>query len=294
MSAPPVFDSSATRAQAQRLLTEALTGAGLDSPALDARVLLCGALGIDHAALVRDPDVPLGAAAACLMAFAERRLRREPVSRILGRREFFGETYLVDPAVLDPRPDTETLVEAVLAALAPRRHETLRLLDLGTGSGAILGALLGELPRAIGFGVDLSPAACAIACQNLNALGFSERAFILAGNWMEPIAGRFDVIVSNPPYVRSGEIAGLDPEVRLHDPHVALDGGQDGLEAYLAIASGMALHLASDGILGVEFGAGQLASVEAILRSCGLIPFGSRRDLAAHDRAILAGLEIMR
>jgi release factor glutamine methyltransferase len=280
---------SMSRAQAQRALTEAFTEAGLDSAGLDARVLICAALSIDHAGLVRDPDLPIGQAASCLEAFARRRLTREPVSRILGRREFFGETYSVDAAVLDPRPDTETLVEAALSALEPRADKTLRLLDLGTGSGAILGALLKALPRAIGFGVDLSPAACAVARKNLNALGLSNRAFVLAGAWMAPIAGRFDAILSNPPYIESGAIAGLGPEVRLYDPNLALDGGPDGLEAYRAIASRAALHLAPGGILGFELGAGQLAAVESILRANGLKPIGSMRDLAGHDRVVLAG-----
>ncbi len=278
-----------SRAHAQRVLAEAFGKAGIDSAALDARVLICAALGIDHAGLVRDPDLPLGTAAAQLESFAQRRMMREPVSRILGRREFFGETYIVDSAVLDPRPDTETLVEAVLAALAPRADKALRLLDLGTGSGAILGALLKGLPKAIGIGVDLSPAASAVARKNLNALGLSDRAFILAGAWMAPIAGRFDAIVSNPPYIEAEAIAGLDPEVRLHDPHLALDGGPDGLQAYRDIASTAALHLARGGILAFELGAGQLTAVESILRSSGLNPIGSRRDLAGHDRVVLAG-----
>lgn len=292
MSEKPAFDSAMSRADAQRALTQAFIGAGLDSAALDARVLTCAALGIDHAGLLRDPDLPLGEAASRLAAFAKRRLAREPVSRILGQREFFGETYAVDPAVLDPRPDTETLVEAVLAALGPRANEALRLLDLGTGSGAILGALLGQLPRAIGFGVDLSPAAGAVARRNLDALGLSGRAFILAGHWLAPISGRFDVIVSNPPYIEAEEMAGLDPEVRLYDPRLALDGGADGLEAYRAIASAVAPHLAPRGILAFELGADQATAVESILRSCGLEPIGRRRDLAGRDRVVLAGLEI--
>jgi release factor glutamine methyltransferase len=291
VSVPLTFDGGMTRANAQRVLAEAFAAAGLDSAALDARVLLCAALAIDHAGLVRDPDLPLGEAAASLVAFARRRLMREPVSRILGRREFFGETYIVDPAVLDPRPDTETLVEAVFAVVEPRKSEALRVLDLGVGSGAILGALLRGLPQATGFGIDLSPEACAVARKNLDALGLSDRAFILAGAWLAPVAGRFDVIVSNPPYIRSTEIDGLDPEVRLHDPHLALDGGPDGLSAYRSIATTVAVHLASGGVLALEFGEDQLTSVESILRAAGLEPIGSRRDLAGRDRVILARLE---
>ncbi len=176
--------------------------------------------------------------------------------------------------------------------LGAAQNEALRLLDLGTGSGAILGALLRQFPRAIGFGVDLSPAACAIARQNLDALGLCGRAFILAGRWLAPISGRFDVIVSNPPYIEAEAVAGLDPEVRLYDPRLALDGGVDGLEAYRAIASAAASHLAPRGILAFELGADQAAAVDSILRSCGLEPIGRRRDLAGRERVILAGLEI--
>ncbi len=294
MSAPRAFDPGQSRAAAQRLLTEALGGAGVETAALDARVLLCAALAIDHATLVRDPDLPLGDAAACLEAFATRRMNREPVSRILGQREFFGETYAIDPAVLDPRPDTETLVESVLAACAARKEQPLRLLDLGTGSGIILGALLKRLPRATGFGVDFSPAACMRAKRNLVSIGLRGRALILAGHWSAPLGGSFDIVVSNPPYIRSAEIDALDPEVRLYDPHLALDGGNDGLDAYRAMAATVKPLLAPGGRLALEFGIGQRGEVESILHAAGWDLLGVSRDLGERERVILAGLESRR
>jgi len=290
MSEAIAFDPRVSRAAAQRILTDAFAKTGIETASLDARLLLCGALGIDHAGLVRDPDLPLGDAASRLDGFAQRRMAREPVSRILGRKEFYGEVYTIGPDVLDPRPDTETLIEAVLAAIEPRKPENLRVLDLGVGSGAILGALLGMLSHAFGFGIDQSPHACARAKNNLAAMGLSGRAAILAGEWLAPIQGQFDIIVSNPPYIKSADIDGLDPEVRLHDPHLALDGGADGLDSYRAIAAAVLSYLAPGGILALEFGEGQLAPVESILRSAGLNPIGSARDLAGRDRVILAGL----
>ncbi len=288
MTASLTFDASLSRAIAQRRLAQAFNEIGIETAALDARVLLCGALGTDHAGLVRDPDRPLGEAAPRLEGFAQRRLKHEPVSRILGRKEFFGEIYTIDSAVLDPRPDTETLVEAVLAATAPRKSEALRVLDLGVGSGAILGALLGQLEQATGFGVDLSPAACRRAQANLSAMGLAKRAFILAGNWMAPLRGRFDIIVANPPYIVSADIERLDPEVRFYDPRLALDGGCDGLQAYRAILAAVQTHLAPAGLLAFELGASQFSEVESMSRASGLELIGCHRDLAGRERVLLA------
>jgi release factor glutamine methyltransferase len=277
---------------AQRSLAREFTEAGIESAALDARILICAALAIDHAVLVRDPDLPIGDAAQTLDAFARRRIAREPVSRIVGRREFFGETYVIDPSVLDPRPDTECLVEAVLEAMAPRKHEALRILDLGVGSGAILGALLSQFKQATGIGIDLSPKACLRARANLSKMGLAERASIVAGHWMMPIEGRFDMIVSNPPYIVSAHIAGLDADVRDYDPHLALDGGADGLCAYRDIVSALPRHLAPNGLAGFEFGEGQLATIETILWRAGLKPIGSKSDLAGRERVVLASADL--
>jgi release factor glutamine methyltransferase len=289
--APLTFDPDLSRAAAQRMLTQAFTDVGLESAALDARILLCVALGIDHIELIRDPDLPIGPAALRLDEFAQRRMRHEPVSRIIGSKEVFGQTYTIDASVLDPRPDTECLVEAVLEIVKMRKSETLRILDLGIGSGAILGALLGELPHATGIGIDRSQAACERACANLSAIGLADRTSMLVGNWLASIRGCFDIIVSNPPYIVSADIDGLDPEVRLHDPRLALDGGSDGLDAYRAILSDAASHLARDGLLAFELGDGQFAAVETLIRLSGLEPIGSKRDLAGRVRVVLAGLK---
>jgi release factor glutamine methyltransferase len=282
------LEPNLSRAAAQCSLTRIFAEAGIESAALDARILVCAALAIDHAALVRDPDLSIGDAVSSLEAFASRRIKHEPVSRIIGRREFFGETYAIDPAVLDPRPDTECLVEAVIEAVGLRKNHPLRVLDLGIGSGAILGALLSQLPHATGIGIDLSPEACSCARANLSRMGLAERSSIITGHWMAPIKGHFDLIVSNPPYIASADIAGLAADVRGYDPHLALDGGADGLTAYRDIASALTQHLAQDAIAAFEFGEGQRDAIESILCSAGLKPVGSRRDLAGRDRVILA------
>ncbi len=280
-----------TREQARRALADAFEAAGLPCAGLDARVLTCAALGIDHADLVREPDRAVGPAGEALRELARRRLRREPVSRIVGVREFWGLRLEIDRHVLDPRPDTETLVEAVLARAVARGAETLRILDLGTGSGAILCGLLRGLPEAFGVGVDASAGACATARRNLIATGLSGRAAILCGNWSDALCGRFDIIVSNPPYIPSSEIGSLDEEVFAHDPLLALDGGEDGLDAYRAIAPRLASCLAADGLVALEIGATQSASVSAIIGSAGFSPPETVRDLAGRDRVVLAERE---
>ena len=244
---------------------------------------------MDHVELVREPDRAIGVAAEELAAMAQRRIARQPVSRILGTREFYGLDFALGPAVLDPRPDTEILVDAVLAALGARRDGPLRLLDLGIGSGAILGALLTKLPSAYGVGVDRSAAACRIAWNNLAALGLAGRSAIICGDWTAALGGTFDVIVSNPPYIASGEIAGLAPEVRDHDPRAALDGGPDGLTAYRVLAPAAAALLAPGGILAFEVGAGQSELVVALLAATGaLTAITSVRDLGGHSRVVTA------
>lgn len=212
-----------------------------------------------------------------------RRLAREPVHRILGRRAFWTLDLAISPAVLDPRPDSETLVEAALA-LAPR--PCARVLDLGTGSGALLCALLTEWPEASGLGVDRSVEACRVARRNVEACGCGARALVVAGDWGAALAGPFDVVVSNPPYIRSDDIAGLDPEVRDHDPALALDGGADGLAAYRAIAPLAARLLAPGGLLAVEVGWTQGEDVAGLLAQAGFGEVGRRRDLGGHDRVV--------
>ncbi len=277
-----------SRAAAQRALTRSFAAAGIESAALDARLLLCAGLGIGHVDLIRDPDVSISAAADKIDALARRRLAGEPVARILGRREFYGLDFALNSAVLDPRADSEILVDATLAALAARCDQPLRVLDLGVGSGAILGALLSRLPRGFGVGVDRSETACRIARNNLAALGFTERSAIVCGDWTAPFDGTFDAIVSNPPYVATGEIGALAPEVRGYDPRGALDGGADGLAAYRVLAPAMAARVAPGGFIAVEVGAGQAESVAGLLAAAGLTPAREASDLSGHIRVVTA------
>ena len=274
------------RAKARSGLAALFAHRGLASPDLDARLLVCAACGIDHAGLVRDPDVPLGAAADTLTKLAMRRIARVPVSRLLGRREFWGLDLAVSPDVLDPRPDTEGVVGAVLDAMGGRRTDPLRLLDLGTGSGAILCALLHELPGAFGVGIDRSLGACRVARANLAALGLAARAGIVCASWGDAVGARFDVVVSNPPYIPRGDLAGLDPEVREHDPVAALDGGADGLDAYRALAPRLSDLLQPGGVAAFECGHDQGAAVVALLRQ-NLIEVRLLRDLAGLDRVVI-------
>jgi release factor glutamine methyltransferase len=218
---------------------------------------------------------------------AARRLDREPVSRIFGRREFWGLPFVIDGAVLDPRPETEGLVGAALDALGGRRSDPLQILDLGVGSGAILAALLSELPEAEGLGIDCSLAACRVARANLDALGLKSRAAIACGRWLDTVGGVFDLIVSNPPYIARDELIALEPEVRRHDPAAALDGGVDGLEAYRAITPGLRFRLRPGGVAAFECGAGQGAAVASLMRAAGFADPAIYLDLEGRDRVVL-------
>ena len=248
--------------------------------------MLRRAAGLSAAALISAPEAELGQAAARVEAFARRREAGEPLSRIEGRREFYGRDFQLTPDVLDPRADTETLIEAALAAFAPRAAVPLRVLDFGLGSGAILATLLCEWPAAVGVGVDLSPAAAATARANLDLLGLESRARVRVGRWGEGLAGPFDVIVSNPPYIRTGDLAGLAREVAAHDPLLALDGGEDGLDAYRALAPEIARLLAPGGRFFLEIGQGQGDDVAALLVAVGLRVDLRRRDLSGVERVI--------
>ena len=266
-----------------------LRAAGVEGPEVDARILLLAATGLDRLALIRDPDRTVAAEAADrLDGWLARRAAREPVSRILGRRDFWGLTISITSAVLDPRPDTETLVEAVLGALAPRRGEPLRVVDLGTGSGAILCALLTELPAATGWAVDRSAGACAVARRNLDAHGLAGRSLVLQGDWAAALApGSFDAVVSNPPYIESAVIPGLDRDVREHDPLPALDGGPDGLAAYRVLAADLPRLLAPGGVAGLEVGRGQDGDVAGLMAAAGLAEVAVRPDLAGIGRVVM-------
>jgi release factor glutamine methyltransferase len=274
-----------TAGAALRVLSAAFAEAGIDNPALDARLLLSAATGLKREDLIARPDRALEPDALTrLRPLAARRLDREPVSRILRRREFWGLPLRLTPDVLDPRPETETLVEAALAAFAPRRRDTLRVLDLGAGSGAILCALLSEWPNAFGVGVDVSSEAATVAKDNLAALGLAARSSVVVGHWDDSLTGRFDVVVSNPPYIASAEIDALEPEVRRHDPRRALDGGLEGLDAYRALAVSLGRIIAPRGAFFLEIGAAQGEPVLSLLAGAGLGDLALVRDLAGHDR----------
>jgi release factor glutamine methyltransferase len=275
---------------ARRRLAREFREGGLDAPELDARIIVGHALGLDHTALAAQSSRRLAAEeAGAIAALSARRLAREPVARILGRKEFWGLPLKVNAETLLPRPETETVVEAALAALdcEHRKSGALRIVDLGTGSGALLLALLSELPSACGIGTDISFAALRCARDNAAALGLSARASFVACDYATALRGPVDVLVSNPPYVARADIAGLQAEVRDFDPPRALDGGPDGLDGYRAITPHAARLLAPDGVLALELGQGQLGPVTSILAGAGLAPVAPRYDLAGIARALV-------
>lgn len=257
--------------QARRDIRTRLEAAGIESPELDARLLLGEVLRLDLTGLVAAAAHPLTAnEAAALDSLIQRRIDGEPVARLLGRKEFWGLSLALSPATLVPRPDTETIVEAALARLRQDgRGDRLRIADLGTGSGAILLALLSELPNAQGIGTDINRDALSIAARNATALGLSGRASFIACDYADALRGPFDLIVSNPPYIPSRDIDDLAIEVRAHDPRLALDGGADGLAAYRAIIPAAFERLAPGGVVVVEVGQGQDVDVARLMAEAG-------------------------
>ncbi len=288
LSKGKAFTAQTTRAEAFRRLVETFQRLNFDEPAREARLTLCAACGLSPAAMIAAPDERLGAAASRLCEFAVRRADGEPLSKIVGRREFWGLPLFISRDVLDPRPETETIVEAAVALFADRRSEPIRVLDLGVGSGALLCALLVEFPAARGLGVDRSEEAAAVARANIEACGLAQRAEVRIGDWTDGVDGPFDLIVSNPPYVPSAEIADLPREVRDYDPRAALDGGADGLDAFRAIIPASAALLSPKGRLIVEVGAGQARSVSAIAGEAGFRDVATWRDFAGVERAVAA------
>lgn len=285
-----LFISSTTVAEARRVLADAFLNAGLDSPEVDARILAGHALGLNHSGLVAEGDRVLSDdEIRSLIMLAARRLRREPVARILGVKEFWGLPLALGAATLVPRPETETVVEAALAEIdgGGSRARPLRIADLGTGSGALLLALLRELPAADGIGTDMSFDALETAQHNAARLELSLRSRFIISDFGAALTESFDLVVSNPPYIASGDIAALPPEVR-HDPRRALDGGADGLDCYRSIAAQASDLLKPDGVLVVELGAGQENAVASIFRTAGLAPSPARADLAGIPRALPA------
>ena len=269
-------------------LREAFSKAGVETPELDARLLLEWATGADRLAVLTSPErsVDAGQAARLLDAMT-RRLGGEPVHRIIGRRGFYGLEFELSPETLEPRPDTECLVDLVLKHLKGREEEALSLLDLGTGTGIIAISLLANLPNARAAATDISPGALEMCGKNAAANGVHSRLTCVQSNWFESVEGRFDVIVSNPPYIPTEIIGGLSREVREFDPARALDGGADGLDAYRALAGGAAAHLTGDGFLALEIGHDQRASVSCIFQEAGFELLEAAKDFGGNDRALL-------
>lgn len=279
---PPVTPLPVTR-----LLIDAaaaLRQAGIEAAGLEARLLLAHALGVAPAALLRDRDRLVDPAA--LAPLLARRIAREPLALILGRREFWSLDFEVSPATLIPRPDSETLIEAALAA-HPARLAVRRVLDLGTGTGCLLLAALTEYPAARGIGIDRAPAAAALARRNAARLGLAARMLAVVGDWADAAGGPFDLVLCNPPYIERAAIPDLMPEVGRHEPALALDGGADGLDAYRRIVPALPRLLAPDGVAVLELGAGQAAPVAALAAAQGL-EISLRADLSGIDRAIIA------
>jgi release factor glutamine methyltransferase len=258
-----------TIAAAQRQAITVLREAGIDSAGLDTRRLLAAALGESEAYLLARPDAALaGGPAQTFAGYIERRRRREPVSRILGRQQFYGRSFAISPHTLDPRPDSETLIEAVLqlARLEGASSRPLRILDVGTGSGCLLLTLLCELPQATGLGTDLSGAALSVARANAAALGVQDRVAWLERDLLENIGGDFHILICNPPYVSSGAMATLEPEVAHFDPVLALDGGGDGLAVFRRLSTRRLGEVVGNGWVVLEVGHDQADCVAEMLR----------------------------
>ncbi|HXF54758.1 MAG TPA: peptide chain release factor N(5)-glutamine methyltransferase [Hyphomicrobiaceae bacterium] len=257
-----------TIGEAIRDVADALGQTGVESPAREARLLVAAAIGEAPLALLAEPHRPLmREAAAALAAMLARRTAREPISRILGRRGFYGRDFEISPDVLDPRPETETLVDAALSIAAEEgwRDTPIRILDIGTGSGCLLVTLLAELPLATGLGTDISAAALSVARANARRHGVAGRARWQQARALAGVSGLFDLVLSNPPYIATGDIGLLEPEVRLHDPWIALDGGSDGLKVYREILTGLS-DATVDGWVLFEVGAGQAGPVTELIR----------------------------
>lgn len=274
-----------TRGAALAAARARLTAAGVDGAALDARVLLCHVLGCGPETLVGWPERPMGDdEARRLDELVGRRTRREPVAYLVGSREFWGLPFHVSPATLIPRPDSETLVEAALDGV-PDRLTRLRILDVGTGTGCLLIAVLRECPAAIGVGVDVVPAALDLARRNADDLGVAARAAWVAD--LDSAGAGFDLAIANLPYIPSGDLAGLDDDVRRHEPVSALDGGRDGLDVFRAVLPMLPARLVPGGRVLLEVGAGQAPAVEALAAGLPGLELRRRwRDLAGVERVV--------
>jgi len=264
-----------------------LKAAGIDGARRDAEVLLCLALGCERSHLIGHQERKIETAGIeTFEHLLARRLAREPMSQIAGEREFWSLDFKVTQATLTPRPDSETLIEAVLE-MVPDRKIPHRILDLGTGTGCLLLALLSELPAATGVGVDLSVDSLVVAVSNAERLGLADRASFVISDWGRSLATPFDIVVANPPYIARSELARLDPEVARWEPRLALDGGEDGLDAYREILSDLARLMAFDGIAVLEHGVGQAETIEELADAHGFRMAQRRRDLGGHDRCLI-------
>ena len=286
---PKPADATPTLLTVWKAAQARLKDGRIDSPAIDARLLLEAAAGASRTDILTDPYRAVADdQRQAYEAMIERRLRREPVSRILGRKGFWKIMLNVTPDVLSPRPDTETLLDVALLAFAP--HEAFSVIDLGTGSGAILLALLSERTAATGVGSDISSEALAVARENAANLDMNGRATFLRTEWAAGFGDHsFDLVVSNPPYIPTDHIPGLDPEVRDHDPHLALDGGPDGLQAYRDLAPEVMRILKPGGVFAVEIGWDQGPQVKALFEAAGFADVKVVKDLADRDRVVTNG-----
>lgn len=275
-----------------RRLTQTFRSAGIDTPELDARILVAHALAISRTALLAGPERELSRSdVASIDGYETRRRQREPVSRILGRRGFRALSLEIGAATLDPRPDTEIVVDAVVELAKENASPKLRVLDLGTGSGAIIIAVLRELPGANGVGTDIDAATLQIAQRNAKQADVLQRAEFLQADWLSGVTGKFDIVVSNPPYVRSADVCALEPEVSRFDPRIALDGGGDGLDAYRAILAKARGRLKPGGWIVFEVGDEQATDVMALCRHYGFGNDESPRvwhDLGGRARCVAA------
>lgn len=286
MTAPVDIASLLGRANA------ALQAAGIDGAMREARLILQHVAGLPVATQIAFAERLVDAdAVAAFDAAVARRQQREPLSHILGFREFWSLPFIVTADTLDPRADSETLVDAVLSEIQNRPPAQLAvplsIADFGTGTGCLLLALLSELPMARGLGIDLNPGAVAIALENARRLGLSGRVDFQKGNWDQGLTENYDILISNPPYIPSADIAALQPEVARYEPRLALDGGVDGLAAYRDLAAVAVRRLKPGGLAAFEIGAGQGPDVTGIMQNAGLIHLSTARDLQGHERVIL-------
>ncbi len=283
-------DTAVTLAGLLAASRAALVEAGVDDSGFDARVIVEHFSGTTRTDAIARPDMAVDTQAVeSVHGAISRRAAGEPVHRILGFREFYGMKLFLSAETLEPRPDTEVLVDAVLPHLRQLAATggACRILDLGTGTGAIALALLAQVSEASGVGVDISEDALATACRNARENGLSGRFEAVRSDWYAEISGQFQVIVSNPPYISSSELETLQREVREHDPRRALDGGADGLDAYRAIVARSNSYLAPGGVVGVEIGHLQAADVAALFEAAGFRLLETRKDLGGHDRALI-------